>query len=224
MNGNKSFEYRRIFLLAFLLCFFFLTSTTAKAQDTLHVVLDTTTKPAIPANELYKNTWSTEHVRLSRLPHTDTTNLELITPETPAFTMPVKNFKVISPYGKRGKRIHTGIDLKQRLKDTIFAAFDGMVRMAKNYSSYGNVIVIRHPNGLETVYSHLSELLVKPYQSVKAGELIGLAGRTGRATTEHLHFEIRFFYEHFNPSLLIDFENQCLRSDRISFIDGELRM
>ncbi len=205
MSGNK----------ALLWSFLLLICISAKAQDTL-VTVD------FPANELYKGTWSTEHVRLSKLSHTDTTELHLISSETPAFSMPVKDFKVISEYGKRGKGTHTGIDLKQTPNDSIFAVFDGMVRMAKSYSSYGNLIVIRHPNGLETVYSHLSELLVEPYQQVKAGDLIGLAGRTGRATTEHLHFEIRFFYEPFDPNLLIDFENRCLRYDDILFVDEEL--
>ncbi len=136
--------------------------------------------------------------------------------------MPVRDGIVISKYGKRGKNMHTGIDLKQGQQDSIFAVFDGMIRMAKNYSGYGNVIVIRHPNGLETVYAHLSNIVVKPFQMVKAGDWIGLSGRTGRATTEHLHFEIRFLYEPFDPNLLIDFENQCLRHDQIRFINGTL--
>ncbi|MDR2907601.1 MAG: M23 family metallopeptidase [Bacteroidales bacterium] len=202
MNGNNVWLWG----VCLLMC------VSAKAQDTL----------IFPANELYQNTWSTEHVRQSRLPHSDTTELDLITLETPAFSMPVIECKVISKYGKRGTGTHTGIDLKQRPKDSILAVFDGMVRMAKVYSGYGKVVVIRHPNGLETVYSHLSELLVQPNQFVKAGEVIGLAGRTGRATTEHLHFEIRFFYEHFDPNRLIDFENQCLRFDKIRFINGTL--
>jgi len=100
--------------------------------------------------------------------------------------------------------------------------FDGMVRMAKWYADYGNLVVIRHPNGLETVYSHLSEIFVEPFQIVESGEAIGLAGRTGRATTDHLHFEFRFLYEHFDPNFLIDFENECLLLEQITFINGQL--
>lgn len=93
--------------------------------------------------------------------------------------------KVISGYGTRGG--HSGDDIKTCARDTIRAAFDGVVRMAKPYGAYGNVIVIRHPNGLETVYSHNVKNLVKSGDVVKAGMAIGLTGRTGRATTEHLH-------------------------------------
>ncbi|MDR1950691.1 MAG: M23 family metallopeptidase [Bacteroidales bacterium] len=208
---------RRRDISLILLLLFFCTPSIASENDTILIK-----EIIIPANELYRNTFSIEHVRHQRLEHTDTTELELITLETPVFSMPAKNFTVISRYGMRGRSMHTGIDLKQRPTDSIFAAFDGMIRMARWYSSYGNLIVIRHPNGLETVYSHLSEIHVEPFQMVKAGESIGLAGRTGRATTEHLHFEIRFFYEHFDPNLLIDFENECLRLEQITFINGKL--
>jgi murein DD-endopeptidase MepM/ murein hydrolase activator NlpD len=211
-------------------------SISVKAQGTLvsendSVVYDsvitascTIDLKTFPAYEFYRDTWSAQHIRLRhwQLEHSDTTELEIMTPETPEFSMPARNFSVISPYGMRGSRMHTGIDLKQTPNDTIFAVFDGIVRMAKPYSSYGNLIVIRHGNGLETIYSHLSKLFVHPIYRVKAGDPIGLAGRTGRATTEHLHFEIRFLYEHFDPNYLIDFENGNLRMERITFINGRL--
>ena len=97
----------------------------------------------------------------------------------------------------------------------IISAFDGIVRLAKPYYAYGNVIVVRHYNGLETVYSHNSKNLVKPGDYVKAGQPIALTGRTGRATTEHLHFEVRVNGQHFNPNLVFDLQerklnNQCL--------------
>ncbi|MCL2027479.1 MAG: M23 family metallopeptidase [Bacteroidales bacterium] len=224
MNGNKILIYG----LFLLLCVPAMPQDTlVSANDTIPLTNDTIiiTPPhdtLRPANELYQNTWSLEHVRHRRLEHTDTTILELITPETPVFSMPARDFNVLSKYGMRSGRMHTGIDLRQRPTDTLFAVFDGMVRMAKWYSSYGNLVVIRHANGLETVYSHLSEIHVQPFQTVRAGESIGLAGRTGRATTDHLHFEVRFFYEHFDPNLLIDFEEQCLRVKTLMFVDGQL--
>lgn len=119
--------------------------------------------------------------------------------------------KLISPYGYRGRSMHTGIDIKAIPHDTIRAALPGVVRMSKPYSGYGNTIVIRHYNGLETLYSHNSRNLVKVNDVVKAGDPIALAGRTGRATTEHLHFEVRVSGEHFNPTLMVNPESRSLR-------------
>ncbi len=132
------------------------------------------------------------------------------------FVFPLPGGKVISPYGGR-RKYHSGVDIKTRANDTIVAAFDGIVRMSKPYSAYGNVIVIRHYNGLETVYSHNSKNLVKPGDRVKAGTPIGLTGRTGRATTEHVHFETRIDGEHFDPSLIIDFTNRQLKRNQLVF-------
>ncbi|MDL2256132.1 M23 family metallopeptidase [Parabacteroides sp. OttesenSCG-928-G06] len=126
------------------------------------------------------------------------------------YAFPLPGAKVISPYA--GKRTnHAGIDLKTCANDTIVAAFEGVVRMSKPYAAYGNVVVIRHYNGLETVYSHNSKNLVKPGDVVKAGHPIALTGRTGRATTEHLHFETRINGQHFNPTLVFDFATQTLQ-------------
>ena len=133
-----------------------------------------------------------------------------------AFAFPLPGGKVISPYAGR-RRNHTGVDLKTRANDTIVAAFDGIVRLAKPYSAYGNVIVIRHYNGLETVYSHNSKHLVKPEDVVKAGTPIALTGRTGRASTEHVHFETRINGEHFNPAIIIDFETRQLKRNCFVF-------
>ena len=228
MCGNKIFSLLLFFLIATIPT---IAQDTIVSQDTISVEIsqeDTVIVPVriidtiIPMRELYRNSWSTQHVRHHRLAHSDTTELELLIPEAPEFSMPVRNFQVISRYGMRNARMHTGIDLRQRPTDSIFAVFDGVVRMAKWYSSYGNIVVIRHFNGLETVYSHLSKIFVVPFQLVRSGEAIGLAGRTGRASTDHLHFEIRFLHEHFDPNLLIDFENESLRLERITFINGRL--
>ena len=122
--------------------------------------------------------------------------------------------KLISPFGRRGRSNHTGIDIKAIPNDTIRAAMPGVVRMSKPYSGYGNLVVIRHYNGIETVYAHQSRNLVRVNDVVEAGDPIGLAGRTGRATTEHVHFEVRVASEPVNPTLLVDPDNRCLRSDQ----------
>lgn len=122
---------------------------------------------------------------------------------------------MISDYGMRGRSMHTGVDIKAVPNDTIRAALSGVVRMSKLYSSYGNIVVIRHPNGLETAYAHNSKNLVSPNDVVRAGDPIALAGRTGRATTEHLHFEVRVMGEHFDPNLLLDTRNRALQAGKL---------
>lgn len=128
------------------------------------------------------------------------------------FCFPIKNGKLISNYGIRSRRMHTGIDIKAQRGEDVYAAFDGVVRMSKPYSGYGNVIVIRHYNGLETVYSHNARNLVSADDVVSAGDVIAKAGRTGRATTEHVHFEVRVAGQHINPNNLVDVENHTLKS------------
>ncbi len=123
--------------------------------------------------------------------------------------------KVISNYGLRGRSMHTGVDIKAIPGDTIRAAFPGVVRMSKYYSGYGNIIVIYHYLGFETVYAHCQKNLVHANDVVQAGTPIGLAGRTGRATTEHLHFEVRAANNHFNPGKMLDYENFSLRNDTL---------
>lgn len=130
------------------------------------------------------------------------------------YSFPLPGGKVISPYG-RGSGRHTGVDIKTRANDTIRCAFNGIVRMSKPYSAYGNVIVVRHPSGLETVYSHNSKNLVQSGDTVKAGQPIALTGRTGRATTEHLHFETRINGQHFNPNILFNMKTEALRHECI---------
>lgn len=142
--------------------------------------------------------------------HENTMLIDLSRFQKDNYSFPLPGAKVISPYA--GKRVrHSGIDLKTFANDTIRAAFDGIVRMAKSYAAYGNVIVIRHYNGMETVYSHNSKHLIKQGEHVRAGTPIALVGRTGRATTEHLHFEVRINGQHFNPELIFDMENQVLQ-------------
>ncbi len=137
--------------------------------------------------------------------------------EEAGFAFPLPGAKVISPYGRRGKRNHTGIDIKTCANDTIVAAFAGVVRMAKKYGAYGNVVVIRHQSGFETVYSHSVKNLVKVGEHVSAGDPIALTGRTGRASTEHLHFEVRVNGQYFDPNWIIDFQNYTLKKNRLVF-------
>ena len=125
------------------------------------------------------------------------------------FHMPCDSRMVTSHYGYRRsfRRQHYGTDIKVFVGDTIRAAFSGKVRVVADQGrrkGYGKYVVIRHPNGLETVYGHLSKHLVKPDQIVKAGEVIGLGGNTGRSTGSHLHFETRFLGQFINPEKLFD--------------------
>ena len=127
------------------------------------------------------------------------------------FCFPVKG-RINSPYGWRWGRAHRGVDINLRTGDPVHAAFDGVVRVACPMGGYGNVIVVRHYNGLETVYGHLSAIKVRPRQVVKAGDIIGLGGSTGHSTGPHLHFEVRFQYETFDPEWLLDFKTYTLRT------------
>ncbi len=123
---------------------------------------------------------------------------------------PLPGGHVISPYG--GRRRHSGVDIKTKPNDKIVAAFDGVVTKSSPFSGYGNCIVIRHAYGFETLYSHQSKNLVRVGQKVKAGEVIGLTGRTGRATTEHLHFEVKFRGRRLNPAVLFDHGRRALKN------------
>jgi murein DD-endopeptidase MepM/ murein hydrolase activator NlpD len=118
---------------------------------------------------------------------------------------------VISRFGPRSGRMHTGTDIKMNKGDTIYAAFDGIVTRRSYYYGYGNMVVLDHGNNIETYYAHLSGFLVKYGASVEMGEAIGLAGSTGRATTSHLHFEIRENGKPYDSELVFDFENGKIR-------------
>jgi murein DD-endopeptidase MepM/ murein hydrolase activator NlpD len=123
--------------------------------------------------------------------------------------------QVNSKFGWRDGRMHKGIDINLNRGDAVVAAFDGMVRIACIKGGYGNVIIIRHYNGLETVYGHLSKIKVKPGQIVLAGQLIGLGGNTGRSSGPHLHFEVRFKGQALNPSSIISFIDNKTYNDSI---------
>ena len=143
----------------------------------------------------------------------DEINLVLIKDSTD-FCFPVKDVKT-SPYGWRWHRGHHGVDIRLRTGEPIHAAFGGTVRIAARMGGYGNCVVLRHPNGLETLYGHLSKINVKHGQQVAAGEVIGLGGSTGNSTGPHLHFECRFLYQPFDPEWILDFNNYGLRTRRL---------
>ena len=128
--------------------------------------------------------------------------------------------RLTSNYGYRARfgRMHKGVDIGLKMNDTVYAAFDGKVRLT-NYEArgYGNYVILRHPNGLETVYGHLNKHLVKPDQVVKAGDPIGLGGNTGRSTGPHLHFETRYMGYAINPNAIFDFANHTTHTDTYTF-------
>jgi murein DD-endopeptidase MepM/ murein hydrolase activator NlpD len=123
--------------------------------------------------------------------------------------------RLSSHFGARKRRWHYGVDLAQPTGEPIYAAFDGIVRISKFNKSYGNLVVVRHFNGLETYYAHLSQRDVNPGDTIKAGAVIGLCGNTGRSFGSHLHFEIRYKGKAMNPEYVVDCVNHKLRSDEI---------
>ena len=125
------------------------------------------------------------------------------------FSMPYGGV-VTSNYGWREGKMHQGIDIDLNKGDKVVAAFDGKVRIAKLQGGYGNVVVLMHPNGLETVYAHLSKIKVKAGDVVRSGELLGLGGNTGRSTGSHLHFEIRYQGYALNPATIVSFTEKKL--------------
>jgi len=172
-----------------------------------------------PVDDIYDENWNTEYVRAYQ---------NVIVPDSfridvSEFVLPISGVKrVTSPYGPRRRRFHYGTDMKVETGDTIYAAFDGKVRI-RNYQrrGYGYYLVLRHPNSLETVYAHLSEFLVEQNESVKAGQPIGLGGNTGRSTGSHLHFEFRFLGNAINPAEIIDFREWVIKDDEYVFLKNK---
>lgn len=201
-----------------------LSSTVALAQDLIArqapvdrkmKAVDTLVLKSIAVRENVQNTasqlyedWNNKIAhRATELPDTFKINLK-------HFCMPTTSRVVTSNFGARWGRAHKGLDIKVYIGDTIRAAFTGKVRMvAYEGKGYGKYIVIRHNNGLETIYGHLSKQLVSENQEVRAGDVIGLGGNTGRSTGSHLHFETRLCGVALNPALLFDFRAQDVTGD-----------
>ena len=165
--------------------------------------------------------WDTEaihafkDVEIASLP--DTVNLSLVDASHP-FVLPIKG-SVYSRYGYRRKRPHRGIDIPLTTGDSVRSAFNGVVRVSEGSSKtggYGNLVIVRHDNGLETYYGHLSKILVHENEPVRAGEVIGLGGSTGRSTGPHLHFETRYMGKAFDPERVVDWANACLRDTNLT--------
>lgn len=156
----------------------------------------------------------------------DTVTLVLADHKDCAFAGPIAGI-ITSDFGPRRRhRYHYGIDLHLRTGDTVRAAFDGMVRISQyNHGGYGNCVVIRHYNGLETLYAHLSERDVRPGQIVHAGDVLGLGGSTGHSTGPHLHFEVRYKGEAINPTDVINFDTigYSLKSDTLNLTSKSFR-
>ena len=161
-----------------------------------------------PAGDLYEE-WDNQltHYNASVLPDEATIDLR-------GFCMPTPSRVITSNFGARWGRQHKGLDIKVYIGDTIRAAFSGKVRIVKyEPKGYGKYVVIRHHNGLETYYGHMSKQLVRENEEVKAGDPIGLGGNTGRSTGSHLHFETRLCGVALNPALMFDFRNQDVTGD-----------
>lgn len=168
-----------------------------------------------PELDIYTEGWNSKSVNPFR--NADVPETAVI--DVTGYFMPVPG-RVTSNYGYRSRfrRMHKGIDLQIKNNDTIYAAFDGKVRLtASEPKGYGNYVILRHPNNLETVYGHLNRFLVKPDQVVRAGDPIALGGSTGRSTGPHLHFETRFMGYAINPAGIFDFANQTTHTDTYTF-------
>ena len=180
-------------------------------------------RPTLPARydnlPVYTQHWDTDQifayrdVEVSDLP--SVIELKLFS-DIDGFHAPITGH-IISPYGPRGRRNHNGVDVPLKVGDPIYATFDGKVRYSKyNTGGFGNLVIIRHLNGLETYYAHMTRANVESGDYVKAGQIIGFGGTTGRSYGPHLHFEVRYCDHTFDPQFIIDFENGLPRFQTFS--------
>lgn len=180
----------------------------------------------IPADMHYPYDWDTVVInpyKVSLKEMNDTILLKLKDSMDCAFHPPAigdltSNFG-FRTWGRRAK-FHFGVDVRMEVGDPVYAIFDGVVRVAKRSSDYGYVVLIRHYNGLETLYAHFDQLLAYAGKPVRSGEIIGLAGSTGRSTGPHLHFEVRFKGEKIDPNKIINFPSGSLLSDSLQIDKG----
>lgn len=172
--------------------------------------------------------WNTSRVNSGRIDCSylfDTVKIVLVDSSRNQFYVHPYIGYVTSNFGKRQTWMwHYGVDIKLNKGDTVRAAFDGIVRAVINDRyGYGRAVVIRHCWGLETIYGHLSKTNVNPYQKLRAGDVIGLGGNTGRSSGSHLHFEMRYYGEPFDPNIIIDFENFSLKMDTLRLFKDDFK-
>lgn len=178
---------------------------------------------AFPSNDLYSS-WDTTVIHPYSFAESfkqDSALIRLTEPTDCGFVLPFSG-NVTSEFGWRKRRPHYGTDIDLETGDTVMAAFDGMVRIAKLNRSYGNVVIIRHKNGLETVYAHLSKILVEPGQMLEAGQIIGLGGNTGHSYGSHLHFEMRYLGQAIDAEDFIDFAAGTLKKNEVLFTKSDV--
>ena len=240
---------RRLWVILFCLCSFSLMGQTVDVteysqnialKDTVMTTTDSTqlilntTYPSIsetyqiPAYSLYDRYWDVQNLRSRALDipfANDRLMLLLVQDGNHNFVFPCTYNELTQPYGptKRGD-FHPGVDLSVDYQTLVKCCFDGVVRMAKIYGDYGLLVVIRHYNGLETVFAHLDKICVKPGQIVNAGDVIGQAGRSGNVKECTLHFETRFMNEPFDPALMIDFDEENLLRNTLSLTPEDFRI
>ena len=164
-----------------------------------------------PADDIYNNIWTPDRLNPYKIPIDSLPDTVRI--DCSKFHVPVPGL-ITSDFGPRRYRYHYGTDLRINIGDSVRSAFDGKVRII-DYEArgYGHYVVIRHNNGLETVYAHLSQVLVSLDQNVKGGELIALGGNTGRSTGPHLHFEMRYLGNALNPASIVNFITGKVHND-----------
>ncbi len=197
----------------------------AKREDTTHLNINhdaladldetpDTTTILFPSHDLY-NSWDVNSAHPYKFSESfvgDSAVITLVETEDCNFVLPFKG-QLTSLFGWRRYRPHYGTDIMLKTGEQVACAFDGMVRLAKYYSGYGNCVIVRHKNGLETVYAHLSKILVESGQTVNSGEILGLGGNTGHSYGSHLHFEIRYLGQALDTQDFIDFEKGTLKSN-----------
>jgi len=172
----------------------------------------------IPGHALYGE-FDTEVIfERSIKANTDSTTLELSTAACD-HVFPVCG-QLNSAFGPRHRRMHYGVDIDLERGDPVVSAFEGVVRVSRFHKQFGNVVVVRHSNGLETLYGHLSERVVQAGDHVEAGELLGLGGSTGRSTGDHLHFETRYLGRPIDPQLLFDVREGELKTSTLRVHPG----
>lgn len=181
----------------------------------------------IPGYGLYDNYWDTEHICSRRLTIPfggNSLRIILVQSNNNPFFFPcIGATSVGQAYGvSKSNDFHSGVDIMVKSGSPVRCCFDGVVRMAKQYGDYGRMVVVRHYNGLETVYANLSKVMVKAGQILQAGDVVGASGMAQKTGMEQLHFETRFMNECFNPAMFIDFEYMELKDNTLVLNESDI--